>query len=163
MKKIFILLLAITITSCAQKTTFNEAALNETFTNLDGKQIAFQEILKKYKGKTIFIDIWASWCSDCVAGLPDLKKLQSKEKDVVYVMLSLDKTAETWKLGIEKHNLKAEHYFITKGWKPSEFCKSIDLDWIPRYLIVGKDGTIKMFKAIKFSDKKITKTIKEDK
>ncbi len=147
----------------AQETAFDKVALNETFTQQDGTQIAFKDILKKNKGKTIFIDIWASWCSDCVAGIPKLKKLQAKEKEIVYVMLSLDKTPELWKAGIEKHQLTAQHYLFLKKWKQSEFCKSIDLDWIPRYMIVGKNGSIKMYKAIKFSDETIERTIKEDK
>lgn len=164
MKTILAVLFAMTLSSCAQeKTTFDEVALSETFTNLSGEQLPFQEIINQYKGKTVFIDIWASWCSDCVASIPDLKKLQAKEKEVVYLMLSLDKTVDAWKEGIKKHDLIGEHYLITKGWKPSDFCKSINLNWIPRYMIVGKDGTIKMYKAIKFKDKKIRKTIKEDK
>lgn len=163
-KLVTLIFLIVTLLSCAQeKTKFDEVALNETFTNLKGEQISFQKIINQYKGKTIFIDIWASWCSDCVASIPDLKKMQAEEKEVVYLMLSLDKTFDAWKKGIEKHQLKAAHYLITKGWKPSDFCKSINLDWIPRYMIVGKDGSIKMNKAIKFKDKKIIKTIKEDK
>lgn len=159
---LFVFLIAI-FTSCAQeKKTFDEVALNETFTNLNGEQISFKTILNKFKGKTIFIDIWASWCSDCITGIPDLKKLQANEKEVVYLMLSLDKTVDKWKDGIKKYDLTGEHYLINKGWKPSEFCSSIKLNWIPRYLIVGKDGSIKMFKAIKFSDEKIAKTIKAD-
>ncbi len=165
MKKVLLILLAVNLMSCAQKTEFDTVALNETFTNTKGNQIAFKDILAKHKGKTIFIDVWASWCHDCVGSLPKLKELQTKEKDLVYVMLSVDKTIADWKKGIAKHELKANHYFITKGWKgknASEFCKSINLDWIPRYMIVGKDGKIKMFKAIKFSDKNIEKIIKED-
>jgi hypothetical protein len=58
MKKVLIILLAISLISCAQeKTTFDEIALNETFTNLNGEQVPFQEIINQYKGKTVFIDI----------------------------------------------------------------------------------------------------------
>ena len=150
--------------SCAQeKTTFDEIALTEKFEQLNGDEISFKSILDKHKGKTIFIDIWASWCHDCVGSLPDFKKLQAKEKEVVYVMLSLDKTAEAWKKGLKKHELSGEQYLFTKKWKESDFCSSIKLDWIPRYLIVGKDGTVKMYKAIKVKSKKIKKVIKADK
>ncbi len=150
--------------SCeGQKTTFDEIALEEIFTQTDESQIQFKEILEKNKGKTIFIDIWASWCSDCVAGIPELKKLQAKEKELEYVLLSLDKTKEAWKDGIKKHQLVGQHYLFTKKWKQSKFCESINLDWIPRYIIVGKNGTIKMYKATKISDKTIQKTINEDK
>lgn len=163
-KTIIFVIAILLLWSCeAQKTTFDEVALNETFTQIDGTQLQFKDILKKNEGKTVFIDIWASWCSDCVAGIPEFKKLQAEEKEVIYVMLSLDKTNELWKEGIKKHKLKAQHYLFTKKWKESEFCKTIDLDWIPRYMVIGKDGEIKMYKAIKLTDKVIKKTIKEDK
>ena len=38
----------------------------------------FQNILLKHQGKKILIDIWASWCRDCVVTLPELKKLQQE-------------------------------------------------------------------------------------
>lgn len=165
MKKLMILLLiTATTTIVAQnKTNYSKVALDELFTSKEGDRLPFKKILEKHKGKTIFIDIWASWCSDCVGSMPELKKLQQKEKEVVYVMLSLDKTVDLWKAGIVKHNLKAEHYLFTKKWKKSSFCSSIALDWIPRYMIVGKDGDIKMYKAIAFNDIKVATTIKKDK
>jgi len=165
MKKLLIVLLFVTtsVTFAQNKTSFDKMALQEKFISNDGDRVSLNDILLKHKGKTIFIDIWASWCSDCVGSIPKLKELQKAEKDVVFVMLSLDKTIDLWKKGIKQHNLKADHYLFTKKWKKSTFATSIGLDWIPRYMIVGKDGTIKMYKAIEFSDSKISKTIKSDK
>lgn len=163
MKKIIILLLSISLSSCAQKVTFDEEGLNETFTSLNGDAIPFKTILEKHKGKTIFIDVWASWCSDCIKDMPKVKELQTEENDVVYLKLSLDKNINAWKNGIEKFKVKGEHYLIDKGWKPSKFCNSIDLNWIPRYMVIGKDGEIKMYKATKITDKAIKRTIKADK
>ena len=162
MKNILITILLLTTLSVfsQEKTQYDEVALNEVFINIKGEEIQFKDILAKHKGKTIFVDIWASWCSDCVRGIPKLKKLQKTEQDVVYVLLSLDKNVKLWETGLEKHQLEAEHYLFTKKWKQSPFCKSIDLDWIPRYMIVGKDGTIKLYKAIEFKDENIIKKIK---
>jgi hypothetical protein len=41
--------------------------------------------------------------------------------------------------------------------------KAIDLNWIPRYMVVGKNGTIKLYNAIKADDKKIIEAINADK
>jgi len=164
MKKLLFIIAFITLNTFAQdNTTFSKVALDEMFISHDGERVQFKDILAKHKGKTIFIDIWASWCSDCVGSIPKLKELQKNEKEVVYVMLSLDKTIDLWKKGIQKHQLNADHYLFTKRWKKSNFCSSIGLDWIPRYLIVGKDGSIKMYKAIEFNDKKIKETINKEK
>ncbi len=163
-KTITFLALIVTMISFAQQPkNFNKTALDEYFVSQNGAMVQFKNILEKHKGKTIFIDIWASWCSDCVGGIPELQKLQAQEKEMVYVMLSLDRTSVLWKDAIKKYNLEADHYLFTKKWKESIFCKTIDLDWIPRYMIVGKDGTIKLYKAIEFTDENIVKIIQLDK
>lgn len=145
----------------AQKTTFSSDALMEKMTALDGKDVSFESILKKYKGKTIVIDVWASWCSDCIKGMPKVKELQSTyKKDVVYLFLSLDRAADSWKNGIKKYEVTGEHYYIKSGWKDSKFCADIELDWIPRYMIVDKTGKISLYKAIEANDEHLINTLK---
>lgn len=43
------------------------------------------------------------------------------------------------------------------------FGKSIDLDWIPRYIIVNKKSKISLYKAIETDFDLIQKTLNEDK
>ena len=162
MKKILALLVAVVSFSCsnAQKTAFSKETLAETLVALDGSDIAFQSILEKHKGKTIVLECWASWCGDCVKAMPKIKELQAKNPDVVYVFLSCDKTSDKWKEGIEKHELKGEHFLIKDGQKGS-FGKSIDLDWIPRYIIVNKTGGISLYRAIETDFELIQKTLKD--
>lgn len=161
MKKIFLTLFICSITlSCTaqDKVNFTPKALSDSFVNMEGKPVLFKEILEGLKGKTAVIDIWASWCRDCIVGLPNLKKLQNDYPDITYVFLSLDQNERAWKSGINRLRLKGEHYLVNKGWN-SDFCKSIDLDWIPRYIVVGPDGTMKLFKATKSSDLSIIKAL----
>ena len=74
MKRIYILLFVVLASSCERPTQFTEEALQETFTSLNQENVRFQSILEKHKGKKILIDIWASWCRDCIV------RLNSKEK-----------------------------------------------------------------------------------
>ncbi|AWG26716.1 TlpA family protein disulfide reductase [Flavobacterium kingsejongi] len=163
MKKLLllpILLLAFIATSHAQETTFETAGLENKMIALDGKEIAFKDILQKHKGKTIVIDVWASWCPDCIKGMPKVKELQEEfQKNTVYLFLSMDKNADAWKKGIEKYEVKGEHYLVTDGMK-GIFGKSIKLDWIPRYMIVDKKGKIVLYKAIVADDEKLITTLK---
>lgn len=140
-------------------TVFSEAALNDTFVDLKGNNIKFEDILASYNGQTVFIDVWASWCRDCLEGLPELNKLQEEHEDVVFLFLSLDKDINRWKKGIDKHKIKGEHYFMQSGWK-GDFGDFLDLDWIPRYLVIDEQGNIKLFKAIKLTDRNIQKALK---
>ena len=164
MKKILALLVAVVSFSCsnAQKKEFSNEALSENLVALDGSKVAFQTILEKYKGKTIVLEFWASWCGDCVKAMPKIKELQAKNSEVIYVFLSCDKTADKWKEGIEKHELKGEHFLIKDGMKGA-FGKAVDLDWIPRYIIVNKNGGISLYRAIETDFDLIQKTLTEDK
>ncbi|REG99764.1 TlpA family protein disulfide reductase [Flavobacterium aquicola] len=165
MKKITLLIIAFVTFSCsqaqkAQKTEFSEKALSETLLASDGSQIKFQDILKKQKGKTTVIEIWASWCGDCVKAMPKLKELQANNTNVSYVFISMDKTADKWKEGIEKHQIKGSHFMANDGMKGS-FGSAIDLDWIPRYIIIDKKGKIVVYRAIETDFAQIDETLKK--
>ncbi|WJS92987.1 TlpA family protein disulfide reductase [Flavobacterium johnsoniae] len=162
MKQIALVVIAFITFSCsqAQKTAFSKEALAEKLLGTDNSQTTFKNILKKYKGKTLVIEVWASWCGDCVKAMPKLKELQANNPDVSYLFISADKTAEKWKAGIEKHELnKGDHYMMNDGMK-GLFGKAIDLDWIPRYIIVDKKGNITLYRAIETDFAKIDETLK---
>ena len=162
MKKIVVLFIAFVTFSCtqAQKTTFSKEALSETLLSTDGNQVAFKNILKKHKGKTLVIEVWASWCGDCVKAMPKIKELQANNPDVAYVFISMDKAADKWKIGIEKHELKGDHFMANDQMK-GVFGKAIDLDWIPRYIIIDKTGKIVIYRAIETDFDLINETLKK--
>ena len=141
---------------------FKKEGLEYVMVNMENQPITFAEILKKNEGKTIIIDVWASWCSDCVKGMPKVKALQEKYPDATYLFISMDKTFDKWKEGIEKHELKGDHYLVKEGMK-GLFGKSIDLDWIPRYIVVNKKSKISLYRAIETDFDLIQKTLNEDK
>ena len=158
MKKIiYIAFICLCITSCEaqpEPKQFSQEALNATFIDIEDESVTFQKILDANKGQTVLIDIWASWCRDCIVGLPDLKALQDEYKDVTYVFLSMDKTQKSWKNSIKKYDIIGEHYFMPSGWK-GPFSDFLDLDWVPRYMVIDAESNIKLFRAIKASDPKI--------
>lgn len=161
MKKILVLLVVIVSISCsnAQKKEFSKEALRETLLATDGSQVAFEDILKKYQGKTLVIEVWASWCGDCVKAMPKAKELQANNPDVAYLFISMDRKVENWKIGIEKHELVGDHFMANDQMK-GVFGKAIDLDWIPRYIIVDKTGKIVLYRAIETDFEKIDTTLK---
>lgn len=159
-KHLFLLaVLQLSIVAGAQEKDFSQAALSDTLLDTEGNEVTFASILQKHEGKTVFIDIWATWCRDCLEAMPQLHELMNEAKNVDFVFLSLDKNRNSWKKGIKKYDLASgDHYFSATGWK-SDLFASIDLDWIPRYMIVGPDGKIELFKAIKFDDNELKRII----
>lgn len=165
MKKVLALFtLIMTAISCsnAQKTEFSKEALAGKLTTIDGSETTFEQTLKAHKGKTILIEVWASWCGDCVKAMPKVKEIQAANPDVVYMFISADKTFDKWKTGIEKHELKGDHFWINdeKGMKGS-FGQSIDLDWIPRYIVIDSKGKVILYRAIETDFDKITKALNQ--
>ncbi|WP_332911878.1 TlpA disulfide reductase family protein [Algoriphagus boritolerans] len=48
--------------------------------------------MEKFRGKVIFMNIWATWCPPCIAEMPGINKLYNdvNKEDVVFIMLSVD-------------------------------------------------------------------------
>jgi thiol-disulfide isomerase/thioredoxin len=152
---LFLIILFFSVYSVkAQENSFSSKALNDILLTNEEVEITFSEILDLYKGKNILIDIWAGWCSDCVKGMSKVKKIQKNNSNTVFLFLSLDKSTEKWQKAIKE----GEHYYIASGWN-GDFCSSLNLDWIPRYMVVNPEGEITLYKAIKADDKRISKAL----
>lgn len=162
MKKLFVvaLLVFFLCSSCERPTQFSEESVQEVFLNWDEEAVTFKEIIKQYKGEKVLIDIWASWCKDCIVGLPNLRKFQEEHTDVTYLFLSLDKTTKSWKRGVDRYQIQGEHYFMKEG-KKGPLGDFLNLWWVPRYVVVNEQGDIVLYKATKITDKNISEALKK--
>lgn len=160
MKKILFALVVTGLFSCsqAQKSEFSKESLSEQLATLENTSVPFSEILQKHKGKTLVIEVWASWCGDCVKAMPKFKEMQARHPEADYVFISMDKVKDKWEAGIAKHELKGDHYWATDGMKGA-FGKAIDLDWIPRYIIVDKSGNVVIYRAVETDFEKLNTTL----
>jgi thiol-disulfide isomerase/thioredoxin len=143
-----------------KNSTFPDSVKSLSLTKLDGSQTNLGNVLKDLKGKKVVIDFWASWCKDCIVGLPKLQQLQTLASDpnTVYLFLSLDKEDAKWKLTIDKHQIIGEHYKIDQGWK-NPLSNYIGLDWIPRYMILDQNAKVILPKAVNADDKIFEKVV----
>ncbi|MDY0780149.1 TlpA disulfide reductase family protein [Tenacibaculum sp. IB213877] len=142
--QVSLLLVIIAFTSCntVQKgTKMPVGALQGKFLNLEEEEVQFDKILERYKGKKVFVEVCASWCKECILGLPHINKLKEKNIDAVFVFLSIDRNVDQWKRGIERFDIKGEHYYLPSALKGS-FAQSLQIDKIPNYMVVNKKGEI---------------------
>lgn len=161
MKKLILITVVLFFVGCTTKnpTEFPELVLQEKMMTLNDSSTTLRAVLDKHKGSKILIDVWASWCADCIKGLPEINQLQNDFKDVRFVFLSVDKNNTAWKNGVKRFNIKGDHYNLPKGNKKGDFVEFINLWWIPRYIVIDENGKINVFKATNASDKKIREAL----
>ncbi|MFO0950438.1 MAG: TlpA disulfide reductase family protein [Isosphaeraceae bacterium] len=102
--------------------------------DLDGNVVEFS----KYKGKTVFLNIWATWCGPCVREMPTIAALAAmpEMKDVAFVCVATDDTAgpvksflkdKSWPMTI-LHTQHVPRVFATDG--------------IPATFLIAPDGRV---------------------
>lgn len=118
-----------------------EAAVNFEGKTVDGKKVA----LSDFKGKVVYVDVWATWCGPCKKEIPALQKLEEEMKgtDVVFISYSVDelKDAEKWKKMVETEKLGGVQLMGDAAFK-SSICVDYKINAIPRFLLFDKVGKI---------------------
>ncbi len=126
--------------------------------------------LDNFKGKFVYIDIWATWCGPCKREIPALKKLTEKYKNkkIEFVSISVDNgrgyknDAEqaklAWKRMIKSRNMKGVQLYADNAWR-SSFIKEYGIRSIPRFILIDKEGNIIDANAQRPSSKLIEKTL----
>ena len=119
-----------------------EPATDFAFTDANGKSHA----LSDFKGKIVYVDVWATWCAPCKKELPHLKKLETEyknNKDIVFVGVSVDKEKDKqkWKEFLVREELPGIQLFA--GDEASEkLMKPYKITGIPRFILVDKNGNL---------------------
>lgn len=119
--------------------------------------------LSGFKGKAVYIDVWATWCGPCCAEIPHVEKLVEHfagNKKIEFLSISVDENQAKWrkKLAADKPRWKQ---FICPDNFDSELCKNYDIDAIPRFLFFDKKGRIISLNAPRPSSPDIIKYIEQ--
>jgi thiol-disulfide isomerase/thioredoxin len=174
MKKIFILVIAIIITSCGEKTNettekqptvkFAEADISSNeivhLTDFEDNYYSLDQILADHKGKIVYLDVWASWCGPCKVMMPYSEKLQEKYKDkeVVFLFVSIDQDIRKWEQSAKSFNL-IENSFLARNYPKAKLFQDNNVSSIPRYMLFDKNGRLVDDNARRPSDKDLETTI----
>ncbi len=113
---------------------------------LDSKksELTLQKFIENNKGKVIYVDFWASWCMPCIEAMPASHQLQKKYKDknFVFLYLSIDKDFEVWQKANARLDLGEEKSFLVLNAENSDFMKELNVSTIPRYIIYDETGKL---------------------
>jgi thiol-disulfide isomerase/thioredoxin len=110
---------------------------NFTIKDLEGNKFSFE----KYKGKVVFLNLWATWCGPCRAEMAGIQKLYAGMTggNVSFVMLSIDRDKDKEKV-VKYVKDKAFTFpvFLPSGY----LSEQLNVPSIPTTFIIGKDGKI---------------------
>ena len=101
--------------------------------------------LEDYKGKYVYIDVWATWCGPCRAEIPYLKTVEEKYhgKNIEFISIAIDvmKDMEKWRTFVKEKQLGGVQLFADNDWK-SQFIKDYNINGIPRFILIDPTGKI---------------------
>lgn len=119
------------------------------FKDTDGNEVS----LNKFRGKYIYIDLWASWCAPCIGEVPHLIKLEHDyaDKNIEFVSISLDSDKKSWLKKVEELSLKGNQWEIGN----SELDKIMNITGIPQFLLYDTEGKLMMYNAPRPSSSQI--------
>lgn len=95
----------------------------------------------QFRGKYVYVDLWASWCVPCCKEAPFLIELekQVKNPNVVFVSISNDSNRDAWLKKKAALGLHGNQLWDASG----QLCNKLNVQGIPRFLIYNPEG--KMF------------------
>lgn len=114
-----------------------------TLQGLDGNQISWDNLISRYKGKIVYVDIWASWCGPCRAQAPAYQALKTKftADSVVFLSISIDAESNDWKDALSDLGEASDpNNFLLLDGHHSGLNATLHIKGVPRYVLIDKSG-----------------------
>lgn len=105
--------------------------------DVDGKEYT----LSDFRGKYVYIDMWATWCGPCKSEMPYLKALEEEfaDAEIVFLGLSIDRDKAAWEKMNKEGGLTGVQLYLGLG---SRFQDAYRVESIPRFILLDKEGKI---------------------
>lgn len=107
--------------------------------------------LDSFKGKFVYIDVWATWCGPCIKQIPFLRTLEKEyhNKNIAFVSISTDESRRSggsWDTAEKKWKdfVKAKQLTGTQLWAGQDlsFQQAYQINAIPRFILIDPQGNI---------------------
>ena len=112
------------------------------FKDKDGKDMTIAD----FKGKTVFLNLWATWCGPCREEMPDIAKLQAEKADDSFTIIAVnvDKQDDEYVHDfLKEYNADGLPFYRDKSMVIFQKLRREGLALgLPSTLIIDKDGCL---------------------
>lgn len=111
---------------------------------------SFGDLIKRFEGENVLVDIWATWCHPCIADFQYKSSLapfvEAGQIEILYISIDKRQWDDRWRQSIKINALAGNHFradpeFIKDMWKVIGDYQGA----IPRYVLIDRQG--KIFKS----------------
>ena len=96
-----------------------------------------------FKGKYVYVDVWATWCGPCIYEIPFLKTLEADyhNRNIVFLSYSIDEDKEAWLKYVPENELGGVQIIGENAWE-SKLVKEYKVRGVPTFMFFDPDGNI---------------------
>jgi thiol-disulfide isomerase/thioredoxin len=124
----------------------NETANPFTLKDIHGKKVS----LADYRGKTVVLDLWATWCVPCIASFPAMKTVVQKHPEVVFLFIAVEERDKNPLPAVKKFIESRKYPFrvlldepVKPGAEQYKIMSAYRPNGIPTKYIIDKQGTLR--------------------
>lgn len=107
-----------------------------------------KEAVQSFKGKKVYIDVWATWCGPCKDQFKYVDRLEeflrSKNIEILYISIDDTQRDKQWKEMIKFYNLEGKHIRTNKSLDTDlrRIFNQNTIITIPWYILIDENGNI---------------------
>lgn len=131
-----------------QKNSNTEIQGIQTYHYPTDENVTLQKIKDQFKGKAIYIDVWATWCGPCIQEMKDAESNKIKEffknENIVFVYIMIDANTgaeASWRNIINKNKVLGHHILANKTLS-ADLKQNYNLKSLPAHLLINAKGIV---------------------
>lgn len=124
---------------------FTETRLADTLNN----RLSFGDMMSRYKGKVVYLEVWSLGCGPCRAAMPHSRKMEKELSDlpIEFVYITEDMNSKNLWDDIFVASGTRDNHFRSIDGNSSSMNKYMNSTMVPWYMLFDKNGNLVDFNA----------------